>query len=344
MAGRCCAPRSRSLPSPARASRSRRSASAARGPGLRPQHLAAVRAAALVCQAKVGGAYDGSPDLRFEPGALHVGAVPIRDRHRGSGHAGHADDRGPPGHDQRGRARGGDRRDPRPFQPVVPLPRAPLGGGGRAPGPARRDSSSCARASIRRAAARSGRTCRPGRVRPRLALERRGALVEIVGTSGAREPVKDAVTRAAAGGRGAGAAVGGAAPREPAGKSPTSPPPLPGRSCSSRPCSRRAAPPSGSWASAGVRAEILGDRAARTLLAFLDTEGAVDPHLADQLAVPLAMARRRRARHHERRHRAPGDGGGGGQRSSASGRVRGAGAADPAGSRWTRVDPPEAGG
>ena len=42
-------------------------------PGLRPQHLAAVRAASLICQAKVGGAYDGSPDLRFEPGALTSG-------------------------------------------------------------------------------------------------------------------------------------------------------------------------------------------------------------------------------------------------------------------------------
>ena len=40
----------------------------------------------------------------------------------------------------------------------------------------------------------------------------------------------------------------------------------------------------------GVRAEVLGDRAARTLLKFLDAEGAVDPHLADQLAVPLALA------------------------------------------------------
>jgi len=42
-------------------------------PGLRPQHLAAVRAASLVCQAKVGGAFDGSPDLRFEPGAMTSG-------------------------------------------------------------------------------------------------------------------------------------------------------------------------------------------------------------------------------------------------------------------------------
>jgi RNA 3'-terminal phosphate cyclase (ATP) len=39
----------------------------------------------------------------------------------------------------------------------------------------------------------------------------------------------------------------------------------------------------------GVRPELLGDRAARTLLKFLDAEGAVDAHLADQLAVPLAL-------------------------------------------------------
>src|SRR5262249_51543659 len=41
----------------------------------------------------------------------------------------------------------------------------------------------------------------------------------------------------------------------------------------------------------GLRAERLGDRAARHLLKFLEAEGAVDPHLADQLAVPLALAR-----------------------------------------------------
>jgi RNA 3'-terminal phosphate cyclase (ATP) len=39
----------------------------------------------------------------------------------------------------------------------------------------------------------------------------------------------------------------------------------------------------------GLRAEVLGDRAARTLLQFLDGEACVDPHLADQLAVPLAI-------------------------------------------------------
>src|SRR5262249_1137346 len=42
-------------------------------PGLRPQHLAAVRAAAMVCGARVGGAFGGSPDLRFEPGRIGAG-------------------------------------------------------------------------------------------------------------------------------------------------------------------------------------------------------------------------------------------------------------------------------
>ncbi len=42
-------------------------------PGLAPAHVAAVRAAALVCGAEVHGAFDGSPDLRFEPGAVTAG-------------------------------------------------------------------------------------------------------------------------------------------------------------------------------------------------------------------------------------------------------------------------------
>ncbi len=42
-------------------------------PGLRPQHLAAVRAATLACGAEVHGAFDGSPDLRFVPGAPAAG-------------------------------------------------------------------------------------------------------------------------------------------------------------------------------------------------------------------------------------------------------------------------------
>jgi RNA 3'-terminal phosphate cyclase (ATP) len=41
--------------------------------GLRPQHLAAVRAVALCCGADVHGAFEGSPDLRFVPQAIAPG-------------------------------------------------------------------------------------------------------------------------------------------------------------------------------------------------------------------------------------------------------------------------------
>jgi RNA 3'-terminal phosphate cyclase (ATP) len=47
----------------------------------------------------------------------------------------------------------------------------------------------------------------------------------------------------------------------------------------------------GLLAERGLRAEVLGERAMRKLLRFLgDEEAAVDPWLADQLAVPLALA------------------------------------------------------
>jgi RNA 3'-terminal phosphate cyclase (ATP) len=42
-------------------------------PGLRPQHLAAVRAMAMCCNAEVHGVFEGSPDLRFLPGAVSAG-------------------------------------------------------------------------------------------------------------------------------------------------------------------------------------------------------------------------------------------------------------------------------
>lgn len=42
-------------------------------PGLRPEQTAVVRAAALCCQARLSGAFDGSPDLRFEPGTPAAG-------------------------------------------------------------------------------------------------------------------------------------------------------------------------------------------------------------------------------------------------------------------------------
>jgi RNA 3'-terminal phosphate cyclase (ATP) len=46
-------------------------------PGLRAQHLAAVRAAAAICEAKVAGATIGSPELAFEPGRARAGRYEI---------------------------------------------------------------------------------------------------------------------------------------------------------------------------------------------------------------------------------------------------------------------------
>ncbi|MFI5184781.1 MAG: RNA 3'-terminal phosphate cyclase, partial [Vicinamibacteria bacterium] len=43
-------------------------------PGLRAQDVAVVRAATMASGAKVGGTFEGSPDLRFEPGPLAAGA------------------------------------------------------------------------------------------------------------------------------------------------------------------------------------------------------------------------------------------------------------------------------
>jgi RNA 3'-terminal phosphate cyclase (ATP) len=42
-------------------------------PGLAPEHLAAIRAAAMTCNARVGGSFEGSPDMRFEPGPIAPG-------------------------------------------------------------------------------------------------------------------------------------------------------------------------------------------------------------------------------------------------------------------------------
>jgi RNA 3'-terminal phosphate cyclase (ATP) len=49
-------------------------AGASRGTGLRVPHLAAVRAAAMACSARLSGAFEGSLELRFEPGVPTAGA------------------------------------------------------------------------------------------------------------------------------------------------------------------------------------------------------------------------------------------------------------------------------
>jgi RNA 3'-terminal phosphate cyclase (ATP) len=257
------------------------------GPG--PAHLAAVRAASLVCGARVHGAFEGSPDLRFEPGAVTAGdfgfelegpgavtlvlqtVVPVlataptisRIHITGATHVPHA-----PTFEYLARpwAATVERLGLRCSFTLDVAGFHPRGGG-------------AVRASV------EGAWVRP----TTLDLSERGALVEVRGVAGAGK-VKGEVGR-----RMAEAAKG--------------------RLWEARRLEsswevadvKAAAPGSffllealfengrAAFAFLGervLRPELLGERAARRLLRFVEGEGATDPFLADQLAVPLALAGR----------------------------------------------------
>ena len=256
-------------------------------PGLRPQHLAAVRAASLVCQAKVGGAYDGSPDLRFEPGAMTSGRFRFEIATAGAATL--------------------------VLQTIVtPLATTAEGsqvevtGGTHVPASpsyhylARHWAAMVARLGLRARfeLARAGfyppgggeiRGAVSPWLRPAgLILERRGALVEIIGTSGAGKVKGDVAARQAEAAR---ARLWEARRLESRWDVVDLPAASPGSFLLLEAVFEEGRAAFGLLGERGVRAEILGDRAARTLLAFLDTDAAVDPHLADQLAVPLAIGR-----------------------------------------------------
>lgn len=256
-------------------------------PGLRPQHLAAVRAASLICGAKVGGAYDGSPDLRFEPGPLGAGdfrfeiatagaatlvlqtiVAPLATV-AGTSHAsvtGGTHVPASPSYDYLARhwvavvARMG-------LVPHFELVRAgfyPPGGGE-------------IRAEV------------PPWARPAgLELETRGALMEIVGTSGAREPKQkgDLARRLADSARDR---LWEARRLESRWQTVDLAAASPGSFLLIEAVFEQGRAAFGFLGERRVRPEVLGDRAARTLLRFLDSDAAVDAHLADQLAVPLAI-------------------------------------------------------
>ena len=256
-------------------------------PGLRPQHLAAVRAAAMSCGAEVHGAFDGSPDLRFQPGPVTAG-----DFRFDIGTAGAAT---------------------LVLQSVLPVlatsaapSRVEVTGGThvpRSPGfhfLSRHWSEMVGRLGleVRLVLERAGffprgEGCVRADVRPwsrptGLDLSRRGPLLAVRGVAGAARLRGDVARRAADAARdflweerrieaqcevvdltavSPGAFVQVEAVFE----------------------TGRAA----FWllAERGLRAEILGARAARRVLKFIDDEEAVvDPWLADQLAVPLALA------------------------------------------------------
>jgi RNA 3'-terminal phosphate cyclase (ATP) len=255
-------------------------------PGLRPQHLAAVRAAALACGARVGGAFDGSPDVRFEPGPVTPG-----DFHFEIGTAGAAT---------------------LVLQTVL-LPLATAGkpsrvevtGGTHVPAsPSFHYLARHWRAVVERLGVALTLTLSKagffppggGEVRAEvqpwsrpasLSLEKRGALVAIHGTSGASRLTGDVARRQ----RDAAQSVLWERRRlEPAWDVVDVPAASPGSFLLLEAVFEEGRGAFGFLGQRGLRAEVLGDRAARTLLKFLDAEGAVDPHLADQLGVPLALS------------------------------------------------------
>jgi RNA 3'-terminal phosphate cyclase (ATP) len=256
-------------------------------PGLGPQHLAAVRAASLICDAKVGGAFDGSPDLRFEPGALRSGDFKFEIATAGA-------------------ATLVLQTIVAPLATVPGRSHASVTGGTHVPSSpsyhylARHWAAVVARMGLvpRFELVRAG-FYPPGGgeiradvspwTRPAgLELETRGALVEIVGTSGAREAQQkgDLARRLADAARDR---LWEARRLESRWEQIDLAAASPGSFLLLEAVFEQGRAAFGFLGERGLRPEVLGDRAARTLLRFLEGDAAVDAHLADQLAVPLAI-------------------------------------------------------
>jgi RNA 3'-terminal phosphate cyclase (ATP) len=253
--------------------------------GLRPQHLAAVRAATLVSGARTGGAFEGSPDLRFEPVA--IGAGDYRFEIATAGAASLV------------------------LQTVLP----PLA---TAAGPSRVEVTGgthvTASPSFEYLSRHWGATVArmgldvgfqlvragfypPGggevhaRVAPwtrpaGLVLEARGPLVQVRGVSGVGRLKGDVGRRQADATHDR---LWEERRIESSWEVVEVPAASPGSFLLVEAIFEGTRAAFGFLGERGLRAEVLGDRAARTLLQFLDSEAAVDPHLADQLAVPLAV-------------------------------------------------------
>jgi len=255
--------------------------------GLRPQHLAAVRAVAMGCGAEVHGAFDGSPDLRFLPGRVAAGEF-----HFDIGTAGAAT---------------------LVLQAMVPAlataeapSRVAVVGGTHVPRSpslhflARHWAPVVARLGLRLDAAleKVGFYPRGGgevqaevAVWPRPAtidLTRRGALRALRGVSGAARLKGDVARRQADAAR---ALLWERTRLDSAWDVIEVPAASPGSFLQVEAEFENGRAAFALLGERGLRAEVLGERAVRRLLRFLDDEeAAVDPCLADQLAVPLAIA------------------------------------------------------
>ena len=256
-------------------------------PGLRPQHLAAVRAAAMACGADVHGAFDGSPDLRFLPGPVSAGEFRFD-----IGTAGAAT---------------------LVLQSVVPVlataaiaSRVQVTGGTHVPRSpthhflSRHWAEVVARLGlpVRLRLERAGFFPRgEGAVEaevgpwPRpaaLDLSHRGALVAVRGISGAARLRGDVARRAAEAAR---ALLWEQRRIEAEWEVVDLVAASPGAFLQVEAVFETGRAAFGLLGERGLRAEVLGERAVRRCLKFIeDEEAVVDPWLADQLAVPLAVA------------------------------------------------------
>jgi RNA 3'-terminal phosphate cyclase (ATP) len=256
-------------------------------PGLRPQHLAAVRAAGMACTAEIHGAFDGSPDLRFLPGRPTAGEFRFD-----IGSAGAAT---------------------LVLETIAPIlatapaaSRVEVIGGTHVPRSpsfhylARHWSPVVERLGLRVPLAldRAGFYPRGGGVvraeispwpRPAsLDLTRRGVLVAVRGIAGQARLRGDVARRAADAAR---KLLWEQRRLETEWEVAELPATSPGAFVQVEAVFENGRAAFALLGERGLRAEVLGERAVRRLLRFLgDEEAAVDPWLADQLAVPLALA------------------------------------------------------